>query len=213
MVDEWPKNRPFFMAQAWPSVAASYAASGGIERYDAARFFGPSYSTDSIQGSMNAVSANSKYKREALKFLELLNTDRKLRDMIAYGIEGKHFEYVNEGAAVRRLRTDWPLVNYQEGSYFIETPEDTAPSGYWEEVRRQNEEAIPSVMLGFMLDVEPVQNEIINCRNVWEKYKTDLLTGAADPAQTLPKLTAELKANGFEKVMAEAQRQVNSFFE
>jgi putative aldouronate transport system substrate-binding protein len=212
MVDEWPKDRPFFMAQAWPGVAASYATSAGIERYDPVRFFGPSYSTDSIQGSMNAISVNSKYKKEALQFLELLNTDTKLRDMLAYGIEGRHFNYVQDGAAVHRIRTDWPLVNYQEGSYFIETPEDTVPAGYWDEVRRQNETAAPSVMLGFMMDQAPVQHEIINCKNVWSKYQTDLNTGAADPVALLPKITAELKAAGFDKIMAEAQRQVDEYF-
>jgi putative aldouronate transport system substrate-binding protein len=212
MVDEWPKNRPFFIAQAWPAVAASYATSGGIEQYDAARFFEPSYSTDSIQGSMNAVSVNSKYKKEALRFLELVNTDPKLRDMIAYGIEGKHFSYVNDGKAVHRIRTDWPLVNYQEGSYFIETPEDTVPPGYWEEVLGQNEEAVPSVLLGFMLDLEPVQMEVSNCRGVFEKYGVDLNTGASDPAVVIPKIIAELKASGFDKIAAEAQRQVDEFF-
>jgi putative aldouronate transport system substrate-binding protein len=210
MVDEVPKYRPFFMAQAWPSVAASYATSAGIEKYTPLRFLGPSYSTDSIQGSMNAISVNSRYKAEALKLLELVNTDTKFRDMLAYGIEGVHFHYVDN--AVHRDRTDWPLVNYQEGSFFIETPEDTVPPGYWDEVRQLNESATPSVMLGFVMDLEPVQNEIINCRNVWNKYYTDLKTGASDPATTLPKVMAELASAGFEKVMVEAQRQVDAYF-
>jgi putative aldouronate transport system substrate-binding protein len=213
MIDETPKYRPFFMTQAWPAVAASYASSAGIERYDAVRFFGPSYSTDSIQGSMNGVNANSRYKNEALKLLELANTDRKLRDMLAYGIEGKHFTYVNGGEAVRRDRTDWPLINYQIASYFTESPEDTAPPGYWEEVLALNEAAEPSVMLGFIMDLEPVRSEIIKCRNVWLRYSTDLNTGASDPETTLPKIMAELRNAGFDAVLAEAQRQVDEHFQ
>ncbi|MDR2534523.1 MAG: ABC transporter substrate-binding protein [Treponema sp.] len=210
-IDASPRPQIFFMAQAWPSVAYSYATTQGIEKYDPVKFFGPSYSTASIQGSMNAISVNSKYKNEALKFLELVNTDKKLRDMIGYGIEGKHFEYVNNGTAVRRIRTDWSLVNYQEGTYFIETPEDTVPPGYWEEVRQLNAEAVPSVMLGFMMDIEPVQNEIANCRSVWGKYQTDLITGASDPDVIIPQIIAELKSAGFDKIQAEAQRQVDAF--
>jgi putative aldouronate transport system substrate-binding protein len=212
MIDEVPPARCFFMAQAWPSVAISYAISAGIEQYDPVRCFGPSYSTGSIQGSMNAISANSKYKKEALRLLQLVNTDTKFRDMLHLGIEGKHFEYVNDGTAARRLRTDWPLVNYQQGSYFIETPLDAVPPGYWDEVRQQNQEADPSVMLGFMMDLEPVLGEVINCRSAWEKYKTDLLTGAADPEQTIPIAIAELKRCGLDKVMAEAQRQVDEYY-
>jgi putative aldouronate transport system substrate-binding protein len=212
MVGETPPYRPFFIAQAWPAVAASYATSAGIERYDAVRCFGPSYSTDSIQGSLNAINVNSKYKKEALKVLELVNTDGKLRDMLAYGIEGKHFTYVNDGKAVRRDRTDWPLINYQTGNYFIETPEDTVPPGYWDEVLQLNEEAVPSVMLGFMMDLEPVRNEVTNCRTVWLKYFTDLNTGASDPDAVIPRLMAELKNAGFDTVMAEAQRQIDEYF-
>lgn len=43
---------------------------------------------------MNAVSINSKYKDECLKFLQLVNTDSKLRDMLAYGVPDKTFKYV-----------------------------------------------------------------------------------------------------------------------
>ena len=211
MADDSPPGVPFMMAQAWPSVAIAYALSGGIERYDPARFAGPTYSTGSIQGSMNAVSANSKYKKEALLFLQLVNYDTKLRDMLHMGIEGKHFEYVNNGTAIKRLRTDWPLVNYQQGSYFIETPLEDVPPGYWDEVRRQNEDAFSSVMLGFVMDTDPVMSEIMNCRSVWDKYNVDLITGAANPDEILPRAIAELKVNGFDKVMAEAQRQVDEF--
>ena len=199
------------MSQAWPSVAAVYAAQEGIERFDPVRFYGPVYSTVSIQGSMNAVSRNSKYKAEALKLLELVNTDTKLRDMLCYGIEGKHFNYVNNGQQVHQIIVDWSLVNYQQGNYFIITPQVTVPPGYWDEVRHQNETATPSVMLGFMMDVEPVLNDLTNCRTTWEKYSVDLMNGVSDPEAVLPVIIADLKANGLDRVMAEAQRQVDEF--
>jgi putative aldouronate transport system substrate-binding protein len=103
-------------------------------------------------------------------------------------------------------------VNYQEGSYFIETPEDTVPPGYWEEVQELNENAVSSVMLGFMLDLEPVQNEVMNCRSVWQKYIYDLNTGAADPDAVIPRIMAELRDAGFGKVLAEAQRQIDEYY-
>ncbi|GMO68901.1 MAG: ABC transporter substrate-binding protein [Treponemataceae bacterium] len=215
MVDETPKYRPFFLAQAWPMVAGSYATTMGIPKVVSAKFSGPTYSTDSIQGSLTAISANSKYQKEALKLIELVNTDTKLRDMIAYGIEGTHFSYVTKEdgtKAVHRDSTDWPLINYQEGTFFTETPEDNVPTGYWEEVKGLNEAASNSVMLGFMLDLEPIQAEIINCRSVWGKYYIDLKMGVSDPATMIPQVMSELKAAGFDKVLEEAQRQVDEFF-
>jgi putative aldouronate transport system substrate-binding protein len=215
MVDNLPKYRPYFIAQAWPAVAASYATSAGIERYLPSKFYGPIHSTQSIQGSINCISVNSKYKKEALKLLELVNSDPKFRDMMAYGIEGDHFHYVTmpDGRkAVHRDRTDWPLVNYQEGNYFIETPEDTVPAGYWDEVRHLNETATASQLLGFNMDMTPVENEVINCKNAWMKYYTDLRTGASDPETTLPLVIAELRKKGMDKIIAEAQRQIDEFY-
>ncbi|MDR2478654.1 MAG: ABC transporter substrate-binding protein [Treponema sp.] len=214
MIDQMPRYRPYLIVQAWPSVTGSYATNAGIEKYLAVRFFGPFYSNKSIQGSINCISVNSKYKEEALMLLELVNTDSTFRDMMAYGIEGNHFNYVTmtDGRrAVHRLRNDWPLTNYQEGNYFIETPEDTVPAGYWDEVRYQNENAFPSYLLGFNMDFTPVENEIINCRNTWTKYSTDLRTGASDPGQVLPLVIAELRKKGMDRIIAEAQRQIDSF--
>ena len=215
MVDVLPKYRPYFISQAWPAVAASYATSAGIEKYLPSKFYGPVYSTNSIQGSINCISVNSKYKKEALRLLYLVNTDTAFRDMMAYGIEGDHFRYVTmpDGIkAVRRDRTDWPLVNYQEGNYFIETPEDTVPAGYWDEVRHLNETAEPSCLLGFTMDLTLVENEVINCKNTWMKYYTDLRLGASDPVTTVPLVIAELKKKGMDKIIAEAQRQIDVFF-
>lgn len=215
MVDVLPKYRPYFIAQAWPAVAASYATTAGIDKYLPSKFHGPIYSTASIQGSINCISVNSKYKEDALKLLQLVNSDPKFRDMMAYGIEGDHFHYATmpDGRkAVHRDRTDWPLVNYQEGTYFIETPEDTVPDGYWDEVRYLNEIAVSSQLLGFSMDSTPVENEIINCKNTWMKYYTDLRTGASDPDKILPIVIAELKKKGMDKIIMEVQRQIDDFF-
>jgi putative aldouronate transport system substrate-binding protein len=215
VVDNLPKYRPYFIAQAWPAVAASYATSAGIAKYLPSKFYGPIYSTGSIQGSINCISVNSTYKKEALKLIQLVNSDPVFRDMMAYGIEGDHFHYVTmpDGRkAVHRDRTDWPLVNYQEGNYFIETPEDTVPAEYWDEVRYLNQTAVPSRLLGFSMDLTPVENEVINCKNTWMKYYTDLRTGASDPEKIVPVVITELRKKGMDKIIAEAQRQVDEFF-
>jgi len=215
MIDSVPRYRPFFSAQAWPAVAASYATNAGIDMYIPSQYYGPVFSTKSIQGSINCISVNSKYKKEALKLLQLVNTDPVFRDMMTYGIEGDHFEYVtmpDDGRrAVRRLRTDWPLINYQIGNYFILTPENTVPAGYWDEVRHLNETAYTSHILGFTMDLLPVENEVINTRNTWTRFQTDLRTGATDPEIMIPIVIAELKRRGLDKIIAEAQRQIDEF--
>ena len=216
LVHEAPRGKMFMMAQAWPSVASLFAIQEGIERFEPVRFFGPIYSTASIQGSMNGIHTNSRHKEDALRLLQLVNTDTKLRDMLAYGIEGQHFHYVDtedRGRIVQQVNPNWSLTNYQQGNYFIITPQDTVPPSYWDEVRHQNEIAVPSVMMGFMMDLEPVLIELANAKIIWERHSVNLLVGSANPDVVLPKVIEELRAAGLDRIMAEAQRQVDEFFQ
>ena len=211
VLTESSKGHTFGNAQGWPAAVSQWQDLQGIEKYDAWKVFGPIYTTETIQGSMNAISANSKYKTEALKLLELVNTDKTFRDMLAYGIEGETFEYTEEGR-VEKLTDTWSIGNYTIGTYFnLSGLADADPAEY-DQIKQQNEEATQSVCLGFAFDSEPVQNELASCKTVWDKYKYDLLTGASDPSEVLPKVTEELKAQGFEKVMEEAQKQLDEFF-
>jgi putative aldouronate transport system substrate-binding protein len=159
---------------------------------------------------MNAISSNSRYKAEALRLIELVNTDHKLRDMLAFGIEGVNFSYVAP-TVVRLLTADqWNLARYQQGTFF--TMSDTEGSeGQWDEVRRQNEQAESSILNGFSFDNRAVINEVANCKAVFDRYKNELLTGASNPDVAVPAMMRDLNAAGFQKIMDEAQRQVNAF--
>ena len=107
------KGRAFFSAQGSPGAEVGWQVNEGVEKYDTVQVFGPLYTNGTIQGSLNAVSSNSSYKKEALKLLQLVNTDRKLRDMLAFGVEGTDFEYANsERTVVKRLTDTWQIGNY-----------------------------------------------------------------------------------------------------
>lgn len=205
------KGHMFGNAQGWPSAAAGWAVNQGIDKYIVNKVFGPIYTTETIQGSMNAISVNSNYKEEALKVLELMNTDSKFRDMCAYGIEGNHFEYTEDGL-VNRLRDDWTWPSYTQGTFFIMSNQVGTDPNQWDEVKKQNEEAIPSSCLGFALDITNIQNEVANVNTAWDKYKYDLLTGASDPEAVLSDCIEELKAAGLDTIIAEAQKQIDEFF-
>jgi putative aldouronate transport system substrate-binding protein len=210
LAEDAPRQKPFMLAQGWPSAAILWAALEGVDTYLVQRWKGPVYTTDSIQGSMNAVSANSRHKAESLKFLELANTDRKFRDMLAYGLEGKHFEYVSP-VTIQKLNNDWTLSAYQQATFFNMSTEANQAAA-WDEVRELNEHAEASALLGFSLDITNIRNEVAACKTVWEKNRFDLKSGAVDPDTALPACTAELKLNGFDRIITEAQRQIDEYF-
>ena len=205
------KGHMFGNAQGWPSAAVNWAVGQGIDKYIVNKVFGPILTTETIQGSMNAVSVNSNYKEEALKVLQLINTDSKFRDMCAYGVEGNHFEYTADGF-VKKIRDDWTWPSYTQGTFFILSNQEGTDPNQWDEVRKQNEEATPSVCLGFALDITNIQNEVSSVNTMWDKYKYDLLTGASDPEEKLPECIEALKDAGLDTIIAEAQKQIDEFF-
>lgn len=117
-----------------------------------------------------------------------------------------------EDGTVTRLRDDWVWPSYTQGTYFILPTLHGEDPDAWEQVKKQNEEAVSSTCLGFALDISNIQNEVANCNTVWDKYKYDMLTGASDPAVVVDQCISELKAAGLDTVIAEAQKQVDEFF-
>ncbi len=206
-----PKNKMFFSAQGFPGAEIGWAADQGVKKYDTVQISTPLYSDSTIQGSLNAISANSEHKAEALKFLQLVNTDQKLRDMLAYGVEGTDFEY-KSAKVVKRLTDTWGIGNYAMGTFFDMATQEGSPADQWDQVKSLNENAVGSVCLGFTPDTSKITTEIANCQATWDKYRYELLNGASDPTTTVPKVVAELKASGMDKIMAEMQSQIDATF-
>lgn len=205
------KNLPYMSAQGFPGAEATWQVNNGVEKYDIFQVFGPMYTTESIQGSMNAISSASNYKEESLKFLQFANLDHKMRDMLAFGVEDKHFEYVGDNV-IHKLTDTWTMPSYAQATFFTMSTMDDAPADQWEQVKMLNEQADSSVCLGFALDVTNISTEISNCKATWEKYRFEMLTGASDPEVKVAECLAELKANGFDTIMAEAQKQIDAFY-
>ena len=208
---EAPKKLPFFSAQAFPGAEASWQVDKGVEKYVMTQQFGPIYTTSTIQGSLNAISANAKYKTESLKFLQAVNTDSQLRNMLAYGIEGTDWQKVSDNV-IKRTSDTWTLPAYSQGTFFNMAAVEPNPANQWDAVKKLNEEAAASVTLGYALDISNLSTEVANCKAVWDKYSSELITGASDPEVMVPKIVKELKAAGMDKIMAEAQTQIDGYF-
>ncbi len=204
-----PKNKMFFSAQGFPGAEIGWESDQGVAKYDTVQVFGPLYTNSTIQGSLNAISANSEHKAEALKFLQLVNTDQKLRDMLAYGVEGTDFQYKSD-KVVKRLTDTWGIGNYAIGTFFDMSTQEGSPADQWDQVQALNKKATASVCIGFTPDTSKLATEIANCQATWDKYRYELLNGASDPTTTVPKVVAELKSSGMDKIMAEMQSQIDA---
>ncbi|MDR3172543.1 MAG: ABC transporter substrate-binding protein [Treponema sp.] len=209
VLDTSPSGAAIGLGQGWPLAwDDAWARNAGWEHAVSNLEYGPVYTTDTIL-AYNGISSNSKYVEESLKFFELANTDRKLRDMLAYGIEGKDFEYVTP-TTINKLTDTWSMAAFEQATFFIMSTTHGVPNP-WDEVLQLNEQARTSALFGFVFDRTPVQNEWANCTVVWDRFSADLFTGAVNPDVTVPQAIAELKANGFDRILAEAQRQIDAW--
>ena len=159
------------------------------------------------------ISANSKYPEKCLQLLNLVNTDTTLRDMFYYGEEGVNFEYVDVDGTqkVHKNNEDWSMAGYTQGTFFTVTPIETDTNDQWGEIRALNEQAVSSVMLGFTFDTTEVNDQLANCREIWLRYRSEVMTGVKDPAEVVPQIKEELMQAGWQEVMDAAQKQVDEF--
>lgn len=207
----------FGNAQGWPCAAIGWALDQNLEQYDVTDpIDGPFYTSATTQGSINCLYSGCKNPDVALKFLELVNTDTKLRDMLQFGKEGVDWEYVEKDGnqVVHRINTDnyKGPAGYAIGSTFTLSLMDSEPATKMDEIEQQNESAVNSVCMGFTLDTSNIENEIAACSSEWDTYKADMLTGARDPKELVPELKERLKSAGIDTIIAEAQKQVDAYF-
>ena len=183
-----------------------------------ARFDGPYLSTSSIQ-AMTAVSAFTDHPAEALKLIELMNTDPWYRETARYGIEGKHYIRNYDGTVIRTEEGSENMgvqayvqghitLGALEASLYPEVPTDTHQ---WEKTLASYANATVSAAMGFTPDLSSIGPECEAIKKVIVEYRPQLYTGAADPDVVIPKMLKDMEAAGLRKVIGEIQRQLDAF--
>ena len=210
------------IAQGWPSAGVTTWGPSRGEEVVCVQYEDTLVSNGTIMGSMTGINANSDHILEALKFIELVNTDSYVRDMLGYGEEGVNWEYTEAYGEKRVHKIEgapsWTFAAYTQGTFFNWTLTDDVETNYWvEEVQKQNENAIPSPALGFVVDTTVEVNgktvaDHINgfCATVTEYFNL-FASGAADPDATVAEMMTVLRAADFDAVLAEINRQYSEF--
>ena len=168
---------------------------------------------DSTTGSMIAISNNSKNKEKAVEFLNLLNTDPYLRNLLNYGVEGIHYTKTGDTtiALDQEKSKGYSVPYFANGNLFITYTTENEPVNKWEEFKAFNAEAVNSPILGFKFNTLPVSNELAAINNVMEEFKSIIFSGSVDVDEYLTKLNDKLKAQNIDKVIQEAQKQLDAW--
>jgi putative aldouronate transport system substrate-binding protein len=165
-----------------------------------------------------AIPVTSKNPERAMMLLNLLHSEKgkDLQNLLIYGIEGTHYKIVDD-KNIEILDVSKPKynnANFQFGSQKnIYDPTNSGLAGLITNYTKINQSAIVMPYLGFHFDTKAVTNELAQTKAVTSQY-TKLLTSGALGDQwesTYNEMITKLKAAGMDKIVQEAQKQLDNF--
>jgi len=173
-----------------------------------------------VTNFMWSIAHNCEAPEQAMRMLNLMYTDKDIMNLLAWGIEDKHYvkvagkdnvitypEGVNSQNSGYNLQTSWMFGN-EMLCYVWEGDPDNLRSAMDE----FNKNARKSKALGFTFDTTNVSTEIASLTNVQSQYKRMLENGFVDNVdKTLNEFISKLKQAGIDKVVTEKQKQLDAW--
>ncbi|MEV5027069.1 ABC transporter substrate-binding protein [Paenibacillus sp. LPE1-1-1.1] len=157
------------------------------------------------------VSANAADPERYVMFFNLLQKNQELYDLFAYGIQDKDYTLDENGRLTRNstdsLIPDWLLMNKN----FIRF-DKSVPDDFIAQYKAWDDEAIISKGAGFNFDNTPVKNEETKINGVFSEFLAPIASGFLDYEENFPGALEKLKAAGFDKYIAEYQKQFSEWY-
>lgn len=157
------------------------------------------------------VSANAADPERYVMFFNLLQKNQELYDLFAYGIQDKDYTLDENGRLTRNttdsLIPDWLLMNKN----FIRF-DKSVPDDFITQYKAWDDEAIISKGAGFNFDNTPVKNEETKINGVFSEFLAPIASGFLDYEENFPGALEKLKAAGFDKYIAEYQKQFSEWY-
>ena len=176
----------------------------------------------------DGITASCENPEEAMRLIELLNTEEgaELYNMVVWGLEGTHWEWVDEAnKKIKTLEydgsqggadTSYAAMNWIMGNTFHAYQNQGIADGTNEialEINESEDNKTSSIM-GFRVDVTGVQAQIDQIKAVQEEYMKTVRNGAVGSAKWEEKyneFVEKLETAGLQEVLDEIQSQVDAF--
>lgn len=166
--------------------------------------------TRTVLTTLTSISANSKHPELAMKLIHLVNTDKELMNLLSFGIEGQDYTKVGENR-IEKTPGTYEVSNWMLGNVFNSYLLPGQPDDLWEQTKEINETAEMDPLLTFSFDRTNVENEMARLVAIEKEFQPILDNGLDDTEKTLSLRQEKMKAAGFDKVLAEVQRQIDEW--
>ncbi|GAE05582.1 extracellular solute-binding protein family 1 [Paenibacillus sp. JCM 10914] len=167
-----------------------------------------------------AINRNSEHPELVLRFLDMMETDRKLYDLVIYGIEGKTYEKDGE-QVIYPDNLSLSTSNYMDwgGQWALWNPRfirstETYPGDFWGEEARFAELPmnIDSPLEGLLLSDYAISKEVEKRAQLYENLGRSIEYGlVSDVEKEITAYRIKQQDSGLDVVIGEIQRQVNLY--
>ncbi|TYQ16866.1 UNVERIFIED_CONTAM: putative aldouronate transport system substrate-binding protein [Acetivibrio alkalicellulosi] len=178
----------------------------------------PFASTGDLTNSMLVIPRTSKHPEKAMAFLNLMFHDKEVKNLLSWGIEGVHYKKIGENQIDFADGVDANNSGYtgiaqwaMGGNQFLDYLWVSESSDKWEKMNAFNQSATISKTLGWIFNTEPVKAEVAALATVGIEFGRPIGSGIVDYDEHYPKMKSAMEAAGVDKVIEEAQRQLDEF--
>ncbi|MDQ6419026.1 extracellular solute-binding protein [Paenibacillus sp. LHD-117] len=167
-----------------------------------------------------AINRNSEHPDRVLRFLDMVETDRTLYDLLQYGIEGKTYVLNGEGAEYPEGMST-TTSNYMEwgGQWAFWKPQFMRPTmtygqDFWvkEAEFASQPNNVNSPIDGLFIAEDEMKNEIAKRDQASDEIGRPIEFGLVkDVDQAVADYIATQKKNGLDVILAETQKQIDAY--
>ena len=199
-----------------PDTIANQANVFNVEPDDLAivEMSPPYMSTNTVLGGLNAISRTAKDPERVIMFYDMMydRDDKRLVNLINYGIEGVHYNKVDEDTVDRIDGAGYYFgMGWQLGSLFNCYKESMDQPAWIPAGPDKMASAVSSEILGFGFDPEPVKVEMAQTQSVFAEFVPALFTGSVEVDEYLDEFIQKLRLAGSDKIVDEMNRQLDEW--
>lgn len=201
-----------FITSYKPGIEAEIINETGHE-YILKEFTEPTVDAGMPLATKTIINSGTKYPDKAMQFVNLLNTDKDVYNLMCFGIEGKHYTKLSDG----KIRIDnksgyFTNSAWEFGNQFNAYIQETQDENVWEETEKINDSAVVSPIMGIVFDADLNTTEKTQCAKIEKEYIVARAEkGVTDPDTYWEEYKAALKKAGAEKIKESYQKQIDDF--
>ncbi len=206
--------------QLKPGKADEMKAQLGYDLIQVSAYSGKQYfvGTADLTNSMLVISRTSKDPARAMMFINLLFSDKQIKNLLDWGIENKHYKKIGENQIDFADGVTPETSGYtglaqwaMGGSQFLDYLWANEAPDKWQKMEEFNNSAKPMKTLGWTYDMEAVKTEVATIINVWKTYGEPIQEGIVNYDQHYPKMKKALETAGIQKIIDDGQAKLDAY--